>query len=188
MTPGPGMQRLLSNVLALQNEDGRGAELTDERVKQVLLGRDAFTAAEERMLATSPLARLIYAEVLEDLRLEEEAFAQRCERAGVKTETHSLLAASGGQYPMVLPSDDFSVTLCPHPVSAGWVISLTLHDQFRRIMHSDEGLALVDEKGVTWLRGQVNSYGEIHSYDWPHDETPAKCVQREGFKLRIRPG
>ena len=188
MTTGSGMHRLLSDVLALQNEDGRGAELTEERVKHVLLGRDAFTTDEERILTSSPLARLTYAEIVEDLRLEEEAFQQRCERAGIKTETGALMAASGGQYPMVLPSDDFSVTLRPHPMSAGWVISLTLRDQFRRIMHSNEGLALVDDQGVTWLRGQVNSYGEVHSYDWPYDETPTKCVQREGFKLRVRPG
>jgi hypothetical protein len=160
----------------------------EERVRQVLSGRDIFTTEEEHILATSPLARLTYAEALEDWRLEEEAFAQRCERAGIKTQTGSLLAASGGQYPIVLPSDDFSVTLRPHPVSAGWVISLTLRDQFRRIIHADEQLALVDDRNVTWLRGQVNSYGEVHSYDWPYDETPARCVQREGFRLRIRPG
>src|SRR5215470_4270956 len=67
------MYALLRGVLAHQVEDGRGAELTEERVRDVLLRRAAFTADEEYLLLTSPLARWIYAGVREDLRLNEEA-------------------------------------------------------------------------------------------------------------------
>ena len=76
MTVDSGIDRLLKDVLALQDEDGRGAELTEERVRHVLLGRGTFTADERSLLATSPLARLTYAEIAEDLRLEREAFEQ----------------------------------------------------------------------------------------------------------------
>jgi hypothetical protein len=36
------LEKLLGEVLALQDEDGRGAELTQERTRDVLLGRDVF--------------------------------------------------------------------------------------------------------------------------------------------------
>src|SRR5262245_39496643 len=93
----PGMEKLLGEVLALHDEDGRGAELTEERARDVLLGRDVFRPHEERLLATSPLARSTYAEVQEDLRLQEEAFLTRCRRAGIETEIVFPLAASGGR-------------------------------------------------------------------------------------------
>ena len=165
------MEKLLDEVLALHDEDGRGAELTEERARDVLLGRDVLKPYEERLLATSPLARSTYAEVQEDLRLEEEAFLTRCRRAGIE-----------------LSNADFSIRLRSRPISEGWVISLTLSDRFRKIMHSDGWLIVVDDQGATWLRGQVNSYGEIHSYGLPDGEDPAKTVRRKGFKLRVRPG
>jgi hypothetical protein len=182
------MGKLLGEVLALQDEDGRGAELTEERARDVLLGRDVFRPDEERLLATSPLARSTCVEVQEDLRLEEEAFLTRCRRAGIETEIAFPLAASGGQDPPELANADFSIRLRSRPISEGWVISLTLSDRFRKIMHSDGWLTLVDDQGVTWLRGQVNSYGEIHSYGLPGGEGSAQCVRRKGFKLRVRPG
>jgi hypothetical protein len=73
MTTGSGIERLLKEVLARQLEDGRGAELTEQRVRAVLSGRDAFTTDEEYLLVTSPLARLTYAEVREDWRRKAEA-------------------------------------------------------------------------------------------------------------------
>jgi hypothetical protein len=182
------LEKLLGEVLALQDEDGRGAELTQERTRDVLLGRDVFRPDEEHLLATSPLARSTCAEVQEDLRLEEEAFLTRCRRAGIETEIVFPLAASGGQDPPELANADFSIRLRSRPISEGWVISLTLSDRFRKIMHSDGWLTLVDDQGATWLRGQVNSYGEIHSYGLPGGEGPAQRVRRKGFKLRVRPG
>jgi hypothetical protein len=183
-----GMEKLLGEVLAFHDEDGRGADLTEERARDVLLGHDVFRRDEERLLATSPLARSTYAEVQEDLRLEEEAFLTRCRRAGIETEIVFPLAASGGEDPPELSNADFSIRLRSRPISEGWVISLTLSDRFRKIMHSDGWLIVVDDQGVTWLRGQVNSYGEIHSYSLPGGEDPAKTVRRKGFKLRVRPG
>jgi hypothetical protein len=184
----PRMEKLLGEVLALHDEDGRGAELTEERARDVVLGRDVFRPDEERLLATSPLARSTYAEVQEDLRLEEEAFLTRCSRAGIETEIAFPLAASGGRDPPELSNADFSIRLRSRPISEGWVISLTLSDRFRKITHPDGWLIVVDDQGVTWLRGQVNSYGEIHSYGLPGGEDPAKTVRRKGFKLRVRPG
>jgi hypothetical protein len=182
------IERLLADVLALQDEDGGGAGLAEERVRHVLLGRDTFTADEENILLTSPLARATYAEVLEDVQIEREAFRHRIEIAGIEPATAVLLAASGGPYPMVIPSEDFSVTVRSHPLSKGWVITLTLRDRFRQIIHSEDVLALVDDQDVTWLRGQMNSYGEIHSYDWPYDGTPVERMQRSGFALRVQHG
>jgi hypothetical protein len=181
-----GMEKLLGEVLALHDEDGRGAELTEERARDVLLGRDVFRRDEERVLATSSLARSTYAEVQEDLRLQEEAFLTRCRRARIETEIVFPSAASGGEDPPELSNADFSIRLRSRPISEGWVISLTLSDRFRKIMHG--WLVVVDDQGVTWLRGQVNSYGEIHSYSLPNGEDPAKTVRRKGFKLRVRPG
>ena len=189
MTIESEMDDLLGEVLALQDEDGRGAELTEERVRHVLLGRDAFTSEEERVLAMSPLARLTYAEALEDLRLEREAFRQRCKMADVRTTTaDSRLAAEDGGPDLTLRSKDFSVTARPHPLSQGWVITLTLGAEFRQIVRSDDVLALVDDRNDTWLRGQVNCYGEIHSYDWPYDETPVARMRRGKLALHVQYG
>ena len=49
-------------------------------------------------------------------------------------------------------------------------------------------LTLVDDQGVTWLRGQVNTYGEIHSYGLSCAEELAQHVRMAGFRLRVRPG
>jgi len=182
------MEGLLSDMLALQDEDGGGAELTEERVREVLLRRDVFTVDEERMLATSPLARDIYAEILEEVKLERQVFRQRCELAGVNTSTRVLLAAAGGQDPIVIPSDDFSVTVRSHPVSRGWIVTLTLYDRFRRMIRTEDVLALVDDQDVTWVRGQVNDFGEIHSYHWPHNETPTERIRKQGFALGVQYG
>jgi len=194
MTTKSPMEKLLEEVLALQDEDGRGAELTEERLRNVLLGRDAFTTHEEHLLMTSPLARSSCAEVREDLRLEGEVFIARCRRAGIKTEVVLPLAASGGQDPLdrtvvLLPHDDCPVKLHRHPRSKGWIVSLTLSDRLREIIGPDGWLTLVDNQGVTWLHGQVNSYGEIHSYGLPSGgEDPTQLVRREGLRLRVRPG
>src|SRR5258708_28067843 len=100
MTVDSGIDRLLKDVLALQDEDGRGAELTEERVRHVLLGRDTFTADERSLLATSPLARLTYAEIAEDLRLEREAFEQSWDEEAVP---ESPPKGSAGDGPAVAP-------------------------------------------------------------------------------------
>ena len=180
-----GIEKLLNDVLALQQEDGRGAELTEERVRDVLLGAASFTDAEEHLLASSPLARGTYATALAEVEIEREAYRQRCERAGLHTSTGSLLAAATGQYPLVIPSDDFSVTVRPHPIDGGWVITLALSKQFRRITGPADVLALVDDRNVTWVRGQLNVYGEIHSYCWPYHESPAERSREPGFALRV---
>jgi len=188
MTMKRGMEELFRAVLAVQDEDGQGAELTEERVRAVLLGLDVFTADEERMLATSPLARDTYAEVFEEVEIERQVFRQRCEQARLNTNTGVLLAAAGGHDPIEIPSDDFSVTIRSHPVSEGWIVTLTLRDRFRRMARAEDVLALVDDQGVTWLRGQVNTFGEINSYEWPYDETPAERIQKSGFALRVQHG
>lgn len=187
MTTRPEMENLLDEVLALQNEDGRGAELTEERVREVLLRHDTFTAEEERLLRTSPLARLTYAEAAEDLQAgREAAFRERCARASVNTEIVSL-AASGGGYPR-FSNDDFIVELDHHPETDGWVVTLTLLDRVHQIVDPNEVLVLEDDQGATWLRGQVNSFGQIHSYEWSLDDDPAQRARRDGFKLRVRSG
>src|SRR5215831_7271897 len=91
MTTESGMERLLKEVLARQVEDGRGAELTEQRVREVLSGRDAFTTDEEYLLVTSPLARLTYAEVAEELRLEKEALHQRREQEELQQHRNGVL-------------------------------------------------------------------------------------------------
>lgn len=63
MTAGSQVDGLLRELLSRQVEDGRGAELTEQRVREVMSGRDVFTVAEERLLLTSPLARSTYAQV-----------------------------------------------------------------------------------------------------------------------------
>jgi len=94
-TVNSGIDRLLKDVLALQDEDGRGAELTEERVRHVLLGSDTFTATERSLLATSPLARLTYAEIAEDLRLEREAVQQGWQEEGVHQSPRKGRAVDG---------------------------------------------------------------------------------------------
>jgi len=181
-------EKLLDEVLALQDEDGRGAELTEERVRDVLLGRDAFTTHEEHLLMTSPLARSAYAEAEDDLQIEREAFRQRCEAANIVTTTaHTRWAAAGGDNDFTLQSHDFVVRVRPHPLSpGGWVITLTLSEKFLEIIRAEDVLALVDDHNDTWLRGEVNSYGEIHSYDWPHVGTPADRMRRSDLALQVR--
>jgi hypothetical protein len=188
MTMKSQMEKLLDEVLALQDEDGRGAELTEERVRDVLVGRDGFTGDEERLLMTSPLARSTYAEVLEDLQIEREAFRQRCEAANVVTATARMrLAAESGDSDFTLQSHDFVVRVRPHPLSpGGWVITLTLSEKFSKVVRTQDVLALVDDQNDTWLRGEVNSYGEIHSYDWPYAGTPADRMRRSDLALRVR--
>jgi hypothetical protein len=190
MTMKSQMEKLLDEVLALQDEDGRGAQLTEERVRDVLLGRDAFTADEERLLATSPLARSTYAEIQEDVQIEREAFRQRCEAANIVTTTaRTRLAAESGDNDFTLQSHDFVVRVRPHPLSpGGWVITLTLSEKFLQIIRAEDVLALVDERNDTWLRGEVNSYGEIHSYDWPYAGTPASSMRRSDLALHVRHG
>jgi hypothetical protein len=183
-----GMEGLFRAVLAVQDEDGRGAELTEERVRDVLLGLNVFTADEERMLATSPLARDTYAEVVEDLQIERQVFEERHKAAGLKTSTSPLLVAESEQDLIEIVSDDFSVTVRSHPVSDEWIITLKLHDRFREIVRAEDVLTLVDDTDVTWVRGQVNDYGEIHSYCWPCKETPAERIKKQGFALNVRYG
>jgi hypothetical protein len=188
MTVETGMERLLKDVLALQDEDGRGAGLSEERAREVLSGRDTFTADEELLLAMSPLARSTCAEVREDLRLEEDAFLERCRGAGIETEITLPLAASDGEGVPEMFNADFSVQLRRRPFSEGWVVSLVLSDRFRRIVTPESWLILVDDRDVVWLRGQVNRYGEVHSYGLSCAEDLAQRVRKEGFKLRVRPG
>jgi hypothetical protein len=190
MTAESGMERLWKDVLALQDEDGRGAALAEERVREVLSGRDAFTAEEEFLLTTSPLARSVYAEVVEDLRLEEAAFVERFRRAGIDTVAAYPLAASSGGEPLEMSNADFTVRLQKHPSSEEWIVSVILSDRVRdrKIISAGDWLTLVDDQGVTWLRGQVNTYGEIHSYGLSCAEELAQRVRMAGFRLRVRPG
>jgi hypothetical protein len=187
MTMKSPIEKLLDEVLALQDDDGRGAELTEERVRHVLLGRDTFTTYEQRLLMTSPLARSTYAEVDDDLQIEREAFRQRCEAANIVTTTARTRLAAESDNDFTLQSHDFVVRVRPHPLSpGGWVITLTLSEKFLEIIHAEDVLALVDDHNDTWLQGEANSYGEIHSYDWPHVGTPADRMRRRDLSLHVR--
>jgi hypothetical protein len=190
MSVESGMERLWKDVLALQDEDGRGTALAEERVREVLSGRDAFTAEEELLLAISPLARSVYAEVGEEMRLEEAAFVERFRRAGIDTDLAYPLAASSGGEPLEMSNADFTVRLQKHPSSEEWIVSVILSDRVRdrKIISAGDWLTLVDDQGVTWLRGQVNTYGEIHAYGLSCAEELAQRMRMEGFKLRVRPG
>jgi hypothetical protein len=81
MTAGSGVDGLLRELLNRQVEDGRGAELTEKRVREVVSGRDVFTAEEERLLLTSPLARSTYAEVQAELQRNSAMASRRNRRA-----------------------------------------------------------------------------------------------------------
>jgi hypothetical protein len=187
MTRPPEMKKLLDEVLALQDEDGRGAELTEERAWDVLSGRGAFTAYEEHLLMTSPLARLTYAGAVDDLKVKRQAFRWRCEAAGVRTTTaRKVLAASTADDVFIRDGRDFAVTVRPHPLSpGGWIITLTLREKFLQMIDADDVLALADHHGDIWLCGKVNCYGEIHSFEWPHPGTPADRMRRSDLELRI---
>jgi hypothetical protein len=178
--------RLLIKVLNTQDEDGRGADLSEERARAICCG-DKMHQGEKYLLVTSPLARKTYRRVWENVQIEREACHRRWERAGVQTTTAVLAAAASEQYPIEIPgkSGDFRVIVRPHSMSQGWIITLSLGESFRRNVRNDEILAVFDDRRAVWVRGTVNSYGEIHSYDWSYKETPWERIRQQGFGLTV---
>jgi hypothetical protein len=184
MTLSP-MDKLLAEILDRQDEDGRGAELSEERVRAVLCEGKRLNPAEKYLLATSPLARDTYANVLNEVEIERQACRHRWEHAGIQTSVHTLLAAATAHYPLVIPAKDFSVTVRPHPTRA-WSITLKLGEGFLRQIGGRDILALVDHQEVVWASGPVNDYGEITTAGWSSSETPLERTRQRGFSLQVR--
>lgn len=179
------MDRMLIELLERRTDDGRGADLSDERVWAVLCEGSEFDENEKLLLATSPLARETYALGMQELEIKRRATLERWKRAGLQTQTTSLLAASADRYPIVVSTDDFEVVVRQHPTSEGWTITLALGETFHRNIGPNEGITLLDDANVSWVRGAPNVYGEIHSYKWPYDESPVERMRKPGFTLRV---
>ncbi|MCB1545173.1 MAG: hypothetical protein H6872_09320 [Methylobacteriaceae bacterium] len=178
------IDRLLFELLDRQDEDGRGADLSEERLREVLREGKLLCDDEKYLLATSPLARANYVAVEETLRVEREAKRRGWQQAGIQTETR-LLAASSDSDPLVIAGGDFSVTVRRHPTSDGWLVTLALGDKFLRNIGPEDIISLVDDQGNVWVRGRPSVYGQVHAYEWPYPGSPASETRRTGFSLRV---
>ena len=172
MTVDSGIDRLLKDVLALQDEDGRGAELTEERVRHVLLGRDTFTADERNLLATSPLARSTYAEIAEDLRLEGEAFEQGWQQDAVQQspwKAHAVDGTAVAKRAIALRRLKAAASFIVLALVVGYVLSRM--GPYSRHVESQSVNAEVSDESATSTRGAselsdkaINTAGENGAY------------------------
>jgi hypothetical protein len=162
----------MKDVLALQDEDGRGAELTEERVRHVLLGRGTFTADERSLLATSPLARLIYAEIAEDLRLEREAVEHGWQEEAVQQSPWRARAGDGtavAKRAIALRRLKVAASFIGLALVVGYVLSRM--GPYSRHVESQSVNADVSDKSATSTRGAselsdkaINTAGENGAY------------------------
>jgi hypothetical protein len=183
------LDKLLIEVLGRQKEHWHGAELTEERIRAVLQQRALFDDRERFLLASSPIAREIYAQIWAEVDIDREACRRRWANAGLATSTGSLRAATTHEhYPIEIEgmNDDFLVTIRRNPLQQGWLITLSLRERFRRAVKVGDVLAMVDDRNVRWIVGSPNEYGELHTSDWPYVETPWERIRQHGFVLYVQ--
>lgn len=151
---------LLRRILAGQIDDGAGDGLTEERILEVLNGRDEeFTAAEKILLWTAPVARHRY------LRLRREAAARAAEamrRGGLELASRPM-AAAGEANVHVLDVGGCTLNIFRDPdPELVWTLSLRLGEGFLAALPPGLSVRLADTGGRTWLAGRPNSWGEVH--------------------------
>jgi hypothetical protein len=171
----------LRAVLTAQIDDGSGDALSEERVREVLEGRGAFTAEEKRRLWTAPIARRRY------LRLRREAAelaAEELERRGVALGGRVMAAASDAESDVVAIGDS-ALRVLRHPKPGrGWILILQLSPAFREALPAGLGVRLADTGGRTWLQGQPNEFDEVHGV-W--DEATSPLLRLHEHRLTLRP-
>jgi hypothetical protein len=150
---------LLRHVLAEQIDDGAGDTLTENRILEVLNGRDTFTAVEQRLLWTAPVARRRYLH----LRREAAARAAAAMKQGGAELVGRRMAAAAADNVHVLEIGDSTLHIVRDPdPKLLWILSLRLGERFLQNLPAGLSVRLADTGGRTWLLGRPDSSGEIH--------------------------
>ena len=174
--------RLLADLLAGQEEDGRAEPISPERLYQALTTGPALAPDERTRIWQSPLVRQDYLEAKRRIRAE---IADRWIRDGVQT-TLQAQAASTQTEVMAVDGPDFAVSIYRHHDEDGsWVVLLKLKRALLGSAYPLVGVRLVDSGGQEWLKGIPNSLGEI-SQEWTDSEaTPADRLRSHELVLQV---
>jgi hypothetical protein len=176
------MKRLLATILAEQPERADADRaLDEERLRRALSGAEPLTAAEQRLLWTSPEARRrLYA-----LREAQRAVQYLAwQRLGIAPQLAYLAAAGPAVEPVTIDTHPhFTIKLFPLETDGQhWTIFFKLSETVHQTLLT--GIRLVDSGGLQWLAGHVDEDGEL-SADWTHPEPPLQRLHR--YALRVEP-
>jgi hypothetical protein len=176
------MKHLMAALLSEQPEPPEAAPALDQaRLQRALTGAEPLTAAEQRLLWTSPAARRRFTALREARQARQY---RRWRQAGIDPQVVYRAAADAAVQPIVVDSNPH-VTVKLFPLDeqgSRWTVFVKLSETMRRSLEA--GIRLRDTGDMEWLTGQVDGDGEL-SADWPHQESPLQRVHRYG--LRVEP-
>ena len=176
------MQRLMAAILAEQPESvDAGIALDEARLRRALSGEEPLSAAEQRLLWTSPAARRRLT-MLWDSQRAAQYLAWH--QAGIAPQIAYLATADPAVQPITIDTHPhFIIKLFPLDADGKhWTIFLKLSDTAHQTLLT--GVRLVDTGGLQWLAGPVDGDGEL-SADWTHPEPPLQRLHR--YELRVEP-
>ena len=176
------MQHLMAAILAEQPESAdAGMALDEARLRRALSGAEPLSAAEQRLLWTSPAARRRLTMLWDSQRATQYL---EWHRAGVTPQIAYLAAADPVVQPITIDTHPhFTIKLFPLDTDGRhWTIFLKLSDTAHQTLLT--GVRLVDTGGLQWLAGPVDGDGEL-SADWTHPEPPLQRLHR--YELRVEP-
>ena len=176
------LKHLMAAILAEQPESAdAGMALDEVRLRRVLSGEELLSAAEQRLLWTSPAARRRLITLWDSQRAAQYL---AWHQAGITPQIAYLAAADPAVQPVTIDTHPhFTIKLFPLDTDGKhWTIFLKLSDTAYQTLLT--GVRLVDTGGLQWLAGSVDGDGEL-SADWTHPEAPLQRLHR--YALRIEP-
>ena len=176
------LKRLMAAILAEQPDSAEaGTELDEVRLRRALSGAEPLSAAEQRLVWTSPATRRRLAGRRDSQRAAQYLAWQQ---AGIVPQIAYLAAADPAGQPVTIDTHPhFTLKLFPLDADGRhWTIFLKLSDTAHQTLHT--GVRVVDTGGVQWLAGPVDDDGEL-SADWTHPEPPLQRLHR--YELRLEP-
>lgn len=176
------LKHLMAAILAEQPESAdAGMALDEARLRRALSEAEPLSAAEQRLLWTSPEARRRLTMLWDSQRAAQYLAWQR---AGITPQIAYLAAADAAVQPVTIDTHPhFTLKLFPLDTDGKlWTIYFKLSDTAHQTLLT--GIRLVDTGGLQWLAGPVDVDGEL-SADWTHPEPPLQRLHR--YELRVEP-
>lgn len=179
----PNIARLIAGVLDEQVEDNDDFDDLDFaiRVRNALRLSMVLPGDLAALVWSSPLARSIYLR----LRIDATVRAQRqWVQRGFATELVRL-AADSDEDSEAIAASGVIVRTTRSKATGGWIITLRLAVDAFEELPTRLSVRLSDKGGMTWLEGQLDSYGGLDGLWQDATITPRERLRSHGLTIEF---
>ncbi len=174
------LKHLLHRMFAEQaaNITQDSAQISDQRMREVLNYQARFSHAEQRLFLQSPATRERFA------FLSQVAKAEYYQQQNYQPEFIDRMAADSKDNIRreEIHKPSYSLYLVPYQNGASWEIAVRVHDA--KLRQAPTGLKLVDDSGRVWVSGQPDADGEISGY-WEEASSPLLALKQQTLHVEL---